>query len=160
MAIFSRGFGAARRDLRLSAMLIAATLCLAACGEPPPEAVSPRAASETPTPESTPEDVSGAAPPMDSAQTSAAPDDLFVGWYFEQGGTGRLQACGASTKLQVADATFLRELNGKRGGGTKPVYVRLRVRLAPGSRLEVTEVQQFGVDETPVTDCVLAPGSV
>jgi hypothetical protein len=86
-----------------------------------------------------------------------ASEDLFVGWYFERGGAGRLLACGQSAPLEVADATRLRELKAKRGGGPEPVYVQLKVRLAPGSKLEVTSVQQFGVDEGPTPNCQLVP---
>lgn len=149
------------RNRRLMATVIAATLCLAACRPEQPEAaaapttsaVLPAAGAPEPAPERLPVAEPGASAPM----PPATPDDVeFVGWFIEQGGSSQLLACGQSMPLPIENPGFLRELRGKLGrGGNGPVYVRLRVRLATGSRLEVTEVLQFGVDETPVVDCLL-----
>jgi hypothetical protein len=98
---------------------------------------------------------SGTIPDTKAAAAEVAADELFVGWYYEQGGAGRLLACGQSVSLQVADPTFLRGLKAKMGGGPQPVYVRLKVRPVAQSQLEVSEVQQFGVDEGPAPNCQL-----
>jgi hypothetical protein len=84
-----------------------------------------------------------------------APTDEFVGWYFEKAGTGMLVGCGQAMPLEVADPAFLHQLNGRRMGSAAPVYVRLAVRPAGGSKLEVAKIEQFGVDEGPAPDCAL-----
>jgi hypothetical protein len=152
----------AARGLRLMATMVAVALCVAACQADQPEAAAPAATAAAPEVvayESAPEpvSVSVAGPDASAPMPPASPDDVeFAGWFIDQGGSSQLLACGQSMALPIANPEFLRELKGRLGrSANAPVYVRLRVRLATGSRLEVTEVLQFGVDETPVVDCVL-----
>lgn len=141
--------------------MIAAALCLVGCqpAQAPEEAlpVTTEAGVAAPPPmlQDLPAATVASTPASTPLPAVEASDDQFVGWYFERDSVGLLQACGQAAPLQVADPTFLRQLKAKLGGASQPVYVRLRVRLAAGSRLEITEVQQFGVDEIPVQDCVL-----
>jgi hypothetical protein len=111
-----------------------------------------RAAPVAPT---KPGEWTGTVPDKKAAAAEVAADDLFVGWYYEQGGAGRLLACGQSVSLQVSDPTFLRNLKARMGGGPEPVYVRLKVRPVAQSQLQVSDVQQFGVDEGPAPNCHL-----
>lgn len=159
MTIESKLPGALRRDLLLLAMAFAAILCLAACQPAQlPEAapITTATESEVEVPPRAPEGVHASEPTMPASPLAVSPEDVdFVGWYIDQGGGSQLLACGQSVALPVENPAFLRDLKAKLGSGRKPVYVSLRVRLAAGSRLEVTEVRQFGADETPVVDCVL-----
>lgn len=158
MAFFFNGTDMGRTNFLKSATLFAATFCLAGCHPAqPPEVVPATTAFEVDAAQAVPEIASAPAPPIASGKVAQASpdDDDFIGWYFERGGVGQLQACGASVPLQLADSTFLQELKRKLGNGTMPVYVSLRIRLAPESRLEVTEVRQFGSDETPIVGCDL-----
>ena len=125
--------------------------------EPTPveQAVANASASAAPAAPTPPGEWSGTVPDPKASAAAVAADDLFIGWYYEQGGQGRLLACGQSVSLQVSDPTFLRGLKAKMGGGSQPVFVRLKVRPAAQSQLEVSDVQQFGVDEGPVPDCEL-----
>jgi hypothetical protein len=152
----------AARGLRLMATMVAVTLWVAACDADQPEAARPATTAAAPEvaayePAPRPVSVPVAEPDAPSPMPPASPDDVeFAGWFIDQGGSSQLLACGQSMALPIANPEFLRELKGKLGrSGNAPVYVRLRVRLATGSRLEVSEVLQFGVDETPVVDCVL-----
>jgi hypothetical protein len=148
---------------------LAAALCLAACQPAtPPDAARDDRAAERATPVA---DAASAASLPDAAPPPAAgaeavapapstePADGFEGWYFEKGGVAMVQACGQSVPLEVSDAAFLRQLKARMGGRQAPVYVRLAVRPAAGSKLEVAEVRQFGVDEGPAPDCPLVAGS-
>lgn len=140
-------------------------LCLSACDAertevPASAAAAPAAAPEVETRSARPQSVPVGAHAREAAAPlpSVSPDDEeFVGWFVDNGGNSELFACGQSMSLPIANPAFLRELMGKLGrGGTAPIYVRLRVRITTGSRLEVTEVVQFGEDEAPVVDCVLS----
>jgi hypothetical protein len=147
--------------LRWKATVVAAVLCLAACQAEPPSAAAPSqpAAATTQTGASgpAPARLPVVEPAASRPMPPVSPEDVdFAGWFIDRDGSDQLLACGQSVPLPIENPAFLRELRRKLGSGSdKPVYVRLRVRLAAGSRVEVTEVLQFGVDETPVVGCVL-----
>ena len=146
--------------MRIIRMAIFAAACgLAAC-QPAQQgeaatAVEPQAV-EMPAPSPPVDAAPGTyATPSLAPPPSDAPSDEFVGWYYEKGAAGMLVSCGQAVPLQVTDASFLHQLNARRGGSGAPVYVRMEVRPAPGSKLEVAKVLQFGVDEGPAPDCAL-----
>lgn len=144
----------------MTVLLLASACSLAACSRPGAERGNESATEAAPTADTTP-----APPSASSTHVSApslappladAPADEFVGWYFEKGGTGLLVGCGQGIPLEVADPAFLHKLNAQRGGATAPVFVRLAVRPGAGSKLDVTKIEQFGVDEGPAPDCALS----
>jgi hypothetical protein len=147
-------------------LLVTAALSLSGCQRPAPgRARGPATGSATeastreasaPVPATAPPPSTYPSTPSLAPLSDDAPTDEFVGWYFEKGGAGMLLGCGRAMPLEVADATFLHQLNGRRGGSTAPVYVRLAVRAGAGSKLEVARIEQFGVDEGPAPDCALS----
>ena len=157
--------------------LIVALGCIAGCRpdpdpQPAPAPAEPSATPSVPLAGSPASDVAAAkattgltaaaddegAPLPTAVQGASDLSDDFTGWYYERGGKALLQACGQPVPLEVSDPAFLRRLGAKLGGATAPVYVRLGVRPVAGSRIEVAEVRQFGVDEGPVADCPLVAG--
>lgn len=144
-----------------TSLLLVTACCVAGCHRPAPErslasaSDAAAAAEAVPVRAPAPAPATYASTPSLTPPPSDTPTDEFAGWYFEKGGTGMLVGCGQAMPLEVADPAFLHQLNGRRGGATAPVYVRLAVRPAGGSKLEVVKIEQFGVDEGPAPDCAL-----